>query len=67
MLETGIFSKHHRHWILKKPKCSFTSSYSSVGLEFMAGMITILTILYISTIGLMLCENIYFYYQINNK
>lgn len=63
LLETGIFSKHYKHWIMKKPKCSYSSTFSSVGVEYLAGMFSILILMHLFSFGLMICENIHFYYN----
>lgn len=54
-------SKQARHWILKKPKCSHTSTFTSVGFDYMAGIFTIMILLYAITFGIMVLENIHFY------
>lgn len=61
--ETGIFSKHSKHWIIDRiPQCLSSSLFYSVGFDYLAGIFTILILFYLVATLFMICENIYFYH-----
>lgn len=44
MLETGIESKHRRHWFEKKPPCTAHNDLRSVTIEYAAPLFIIVAI-----------------------
>lgn len=63
MRETGVLSKHERHWVADKPACLSNAIITSVGFEYTAPLFFFLIISYITVLIIMILENICHYFR----
>lgn len=63
MRETGIISKHQRHWIATKSPCFANNLFSSVGLTSTVAVLILLGIGYLVSLVILLLENLVFVYH----
>lgn len=57
--ETGIFAKHFKYWVKNMPLCGLSSLFKSVGLQYMAPILTSLVSAYLFTLFMLICEIVY--------
>lgn len=62
MRETGVLSKHERHWVAEKPACLSNVLLTSVGFDYTAPLFFFLIIAYIISLIILILENIFYYY-----
>lgn len=62
MKETGIISKHQRHWLAPKPPCLSDALFSSVNFTSTMGSITLLISGYLLALLILILELVHFYW-----